>query len=455
MANSVPDMWYNTTLGLLLLLLSGCVAGPDYVPPDLATPAGYQQSEVTNEHADLDWWQGFTDPVLNRLVDTAMSGNLDLGAAQASLAALEAAVRAERSDFWPSVDAFGTAQHETDFTGNRSDSQQLGLTLAFMPDLFGLQRRRLEQAMALHDRQRHNIDDLRRLIASAVATAYVELRRAQARLILLDTSLKLQSQTLEIVRLRNSAGLSPKLDVERAAADLAQTRAQQGNLQRARVEAQNTLAVLSGTYALPPQDLQAEAPDVPAFALGPQIGTPADLLHQRPDLQAAEANLLAATAAIGVETAELYPSLRLPMQLSADAGQGVHLVDHVLGEITAAVDLPLLDAGRRRAEINAAEARAQAALLAYRQALLISVNEVESALAAIRYTSDQRAELARAVTASEGAYAQLDALYREGLTTFIDILDAQRTLISSREAYVETEADLASAYIALYTALGI
>lgn len=444
---------------LLALAATGCTVGPDYQRPQLETPATFRSAPPDPAATDVIWWQGFDDTALNRLIERALADNRDIGIALAGLAATQALVRAERSDLFPVLDGFALSRHETDFDGARGEARQAGLLFTFLPDLFGGQRRRLESARALAEAQGYLVQDVRRLTAAAVALLYVEVRRAEARLALLETSLELQNQTLEIVEARNLAGLSPDLDVQRAAADLAQTRAQRGALETARVQAEGALAALLGstTYevladTLASQDERLHA--IPDYRGGPPVGAPADLLRRRPDLRAAEANLMAATADIGVQRADLYPSFSLPASLTADLGNGMSLADDVVGVITAAVDVPLLDGGRRRAEISAAEQRARAALLSYQQTLIESIHDVETALANIRNRTDQRAELARAVAASEEAYAQLDSLYREGLTTFIDILDAQRTLISSREAFVDSQAQLAGAFIALYSALG-
>lgn len=445
-------------LGLLLAGIAGCTVGPDYQRPPMDTPEAYREVATgPTAEADVIWWHGFQDPALNGLIETALATNRDIAVAMTGLAEAEALIRAERSDLLPGLDAFALSQHRTDFDGARSETNQAGLAFSFVPDLFGGQRRRLESARAYAESQHFTAEDVRRLTAAAVAALYVELRHAEARLMLLETSLELQNQTLAIVEARNLAGLSPDLDVQRASADLAQTAAQRGALQIARVQAENALAALLGDSTLDASAIHRERQanrEIPGFSGGPPVGAPADLLRRRPDLRVAEANLKAAIAAIGVETADLYPAFGLPAELTADIGSGLSLADDMVGVLTAAVDVPLLDGGRRRAEIRAAEQRAQAALLIYQQTLIESISEVETALATIRNRAEQQAELARAVTASEEAYNQLDSLYREGLSTFIDILDAQRTLISSREAYVNSEAQLANAYIDLYTALG-
>jgi multidrug efflux system outer membrane protein len=181
------------------------------------------------------------------------------------------------------------------------------------------------------------------------------------------------------------------------------------------------------------------------------LGVPADLLRQRPDVRQAEAGLVAASELIGAEKADLLPSLRLPGTVSAAGGDGRDVVSLSL---SALVDLPLFDFGRRKLEVKAQEARTKAALTAYRSTLLDAQGEVESALVTAQALRERRAALQTAGERSQSAYNQLEALYREGLAGFIDILDGQRTLIQIREQSVETDADLASTLAQLNSALG-
>mgnify|MGYP001951315984 CR=1 FL=1 len=252
-------------------------------------------------------------------------------------------------------------------------------------------------------------------------------------------------------------GLSADLDVRRAAADLARTRAQRGALELQQTRALNALAVLLGRTPGAPIALleDAGARDSDALQLGYvaeiEIGEPARLIQRRPDLRAAEARLIAATADVGVQAAELYPSLRLPGSVSTDLEDG--LSDGLTASLGAVLDIPLLDFGRREAELTAAEAQAAEAALAYQNVVLGALEEVETGLVAIESVQDRLDDLGVAVAEGERAYDQLNALYREGLASFIDVLDAQRTLIGNREALVDTQADLALAVIELNLAL--
>ena len=287
-----------------------------------------------------------------------------------------------------------------------------------------------------------------------MANQYIALRRSGAAIVLLETSLDLQERTLEIVTARFDAGLSPALDVDRAAADLARTQSQSSLLRANRRSAEYALSVLVGEaprgeyMGLPEEDI------IPNYATGPELGVPTELLRRRPDIRAAEATLVAEIADIGVEQADLYPSLNLPGTISASRTTSNNGLSALTASLGALLDIPIFDAGRRRAEVEIQRAEADAALAEYRAALLTAIRETETALLQIQALNEQKTELEKAVESSQSAFNQLNALYREGLADFINVLDAQRTLISSREAVVAAEANIALAYIDLYTAAG-
>lgn len=439
---------------LIALLLGGCAAGPDPVAPTPGAPERYAAAPAADPGLTRDeaWWAGFESPDLSRLIETGLDQNLTVAAALARLEAAEARIGAARAGLFPAIDGEVSVDAQTEPGGGEVDSAaQGGVLLSWTPDLFGRQRRAIEAARADAASQAALAADLKRLTAAAIASAYLDLARVQARFELLDTSLDLQRQTLRIVEQRFEAGLSAGLDVERARADLARTQAQRGTLAVARAQALNGLAVLTGRTLsgwTPPTPTA-----IPAFDREIAPGVPAGLIRRRPDLRAAEADLAAALARVGVARARLYPQLSLPGAITADLDPADFAGDAVV-QIAAVLDVPLFDAGARRAEISASRAEARAALADYEQALLEAVADVEISLSRIAAVEARRAELARAVEASEAAFAQLDALYREGLATFIDILDAQRTLIDSREAALEADAALAQAVVDLYAALG-
>lgn len=436
-------------------LLAGCATGPDYVPPD-ALPAlapayltEYRPPAGTAER----WWRGFDDPALNAAVERALTGNLTLAAARNRLAAARAAVLAERSDRRPAV----TVQGGVEASGGTGGTAALGGSgnggVLFNPDLNGRLSQEIAAAAARARASEYVVADTRRLIAAAVAQQAIEFRRSEARLGLLNESTDLQRRTLRIVELRFGAGLSANLDVRRAAADLAQTEAQRGLLLLQRAQAARALSVLLGET---PQPLPSvlEAPTIPRFSGGPPTGVPADLLRRRPDVLVAEANLAEAAALVGAEQADLLPSLALSGNLSAGDRLSAGLIGDVFGAIGLILDVPVLDGGRRRAEVAVARAEADARFREYQQTILDALREVENALFAIASYSDRSTKLRDAIAQSEAAFEQSNALYREGLTSLFDVLDAQRQLIGSRQALIDSDAAIAASIIDLHAAIG-
>ncbi len=383
----------------------------------------------------------------------ALERNQSLEAARQRLLAARALVIAEESDFYPDVDLQASLDGTLDDRGALSDAAGLSLGGIWRLDLNGRLSAERAAAVAQADGAAYFVADVRRLIAAGVVSQYIERKRTAARLALLDQSADLQRQTLQIVTLRFEAGLSSNLDVRRAAADLARTLAQRGPLLLARTRAANALSVLTGE---PPAPLEtpSEEENVPRYSKGPETGVPADLVRRRPDLMIAEADVARAAAVVGIERADLAPSFALQGFLSGGAGGIEDLLSNALLTLGSALNLPVLDGGRRRAEVTAAERNLDGALADYRETLLGSLSQVENAFVAIEAAQDRLVELDRAVTESEAAFEQSNALYREGLATLFDVLDVQRQLISSREAVIDARSDLAQAYADLFAAVG-
>lgn len=434
-------------------LLGGCATvAPEPVAPPVFAPASYA-TDLPPSGLEQDWWRGFNDPVLDALIERGLAANLDVEAAADRLRAAEALLRAERSDRLPSLDGAGDAGV---VLGSDNDAlASAGLFGVLDLDLNGRLAAEIRAAAADYAEADYLVADRRRLVAAAIASQYLEYRRSGAQLELVEESTDLQEQTLRIVTLRFEAGLSANLDVRRAAADLAQTRARRGLVAIARANAANALAVLvaeaPGTFAPPPARDETRIPD---YAMGPSAGTPADLLRRRTDILAAEARLVRAAAEIGIERADLLPSLTIPGSLALGDGSLGGLFSDFLVTLGAAIDLPLFDGGRRRAEIEAAEALADARMAEYRAVFLDALGEVENALVGIEAYRQRNAALVEAIEQSETALSQSNALYREGLASLFDVLDAQRQLIASRQSLIDSEAALSSSFVAFHAAVG-
>ena len=442
-----------------MLILSGAlgVAGcasiePDILVPDTSGPVAYA-TDLPPAGLEGEWWRGFDDPVMDALIEQGLAANLDIDAAGDRLGAADALLRAERADRLPSVD--GTVEGGVDLRSDSEITLAAGLFGLFNPDLNGRLAAEIRAAVADYAEADYVLADRRRIVAGAIANQYIEYRRSGAQLALLEESTDLQRQTLRIVQLRFEAGLAANLDVRRAAADLAQTRARQGLIAIARANSANALAALlaepPGAY-VPPSF--GETASIPDYAAGPVAGVPADLLRRRTDILAAEARLAQAAATIGIERADLRPSLTIPGTLAVGDGTLGGLFNDFLFGLGAALDLPLFDGGRRRAEVDAARFEAEARLAEYRATFLDALGEVENALVSIEAYRQRNEALREAIEESETALGQSNALYREGLASLFDVLDAQRQLIASRQSLIDSEAALASSFVAFHVAVG-
>lgn len=449
-------------------LLAGCATvGPDYTPPSPDVPDAYDAPVpplFEDETARGPWWTHFEDPVMDTLITRGLDVNLDINVAMSRLRESRAAARGVVAETGPSLDASGEAgvdaryeRGDDDDDSESGGTARAGLSGAWEIDLFGGLARSREAAWARVARQQALGHEARRLAVSEIATNYVGLRAAERRLALTERALELQRQTLSLVSSRVDSGLAPALDRVRAQSEVASLRADLGPLGTEVDRLRNALAVL---LAEPPGALddllEDDSGEIPSSRTGRAVGVPAELVRRRPDIRAAELQLAVATAEIGIAAAELYPSLTLPGTISvgfSGIGEG-SVVTTVLASLSALVELPLYDGGRRHADVTAAEERLVQATLTYRQTLLEALREVESALAGYQGAWEQRQALEDAVESNRVAYEQSRELYRQGFVNFIDVLDSQRTWNDSLQDLANAERDVSLEVINLYTALG-
>ncbi|MGD9536844.1 MAG: efflux transporter outer membrane subunit [Alphaproteobacteria bacterium] len=462
--------------GLLLALLPACTkVGPEYVPPDPEVPVVYDAplpAPFVGAPAEGPWWRHFGDPVLNTLIAQGLEENLDVRTAASRAREANAVARGVDTRREPRLGVSGGPAFERTFedgngSGNgngrgRDDDDHEGRLSATLLgsweiDVFGGIERSREAAWAEAHRQEALQREARRLTAAEIARTYVQLRGTERLLALTEGSLELQRQTLELVTRRVEAGLAPGLDRVRAEAAVANLEADVGPLRSQADRFRNALAVL---LAVPPGtiDLWLATPDnaIPRAGGGPAIGVPADLLRRRPDIQAAELRIVAATAEVGVAVADLYPRFTLPgtLTLGLTGLTGGGLVGSVVAAISALVDYTIYDAGERDAAVEAAEERVVQATLAYRQTLLNALAEVESALLGYRSLVERRAALSEAVRNNRLAFDQSQELYRRGFVSFIDVLDSQREWNASLQQLASAERDLSIEVVNLFGALG-
>ena len=420
-----------------LAWLSGCAVGPDYQPVEPDAPERFLEApQASAGSADEQrFWAGFEDPMLAGLIQQTLDANRDLRAALARYQRAEALLRGSRAEQLPSVGVSASAaeQHLADVErtppgagDDRVELYQAAAGLSWELDLFG-----------------------------QLATSYFELRGLQQQLLVARSNVDNQRQSLEIVRSRVNAGRGTAFDEVRAIAQLEATRAVIPDLQAAVRGRMFRIAVLTGQNPAalvdelaPPAPLPESLPVIP-------VGSPGEVLRRRPDIRAAERRLAAASARIGVATADLFPSFSLDALIGSVASDSGDLFSAGAESrrVALGVDWTFLDFGRVRSRIDAADADSRAALANYEQTVLLALEETETQL--VRYArSRERSERLGAATDAAGEAAELARTrYRQGFIGFFEVFAAEQELIDTRDALIESRTAETLAMVNIYRAL--
>ncbi len=461
----------------LSLAVCACAVGPSYTRPAVPVPETWSELQAgqvaaADRPAIARWWMAFHDPTLEGLVTRAVDGNLDLKIAAARVMEARAARGIATSRALPQIDAsaaYSRAQRSeavppfnsaagasSPFGARVQDTFEAGFDASWEIDVFGGVRRDVEAAWAQVQAAEEGRRDVLVTAVAEVARNYVELRGAQRRLEILEATLRSQRDTLDLARVRFDAGLGSELDVTRAEGLLDATASQRPELERLARRAIHALDVLLGRE----KGALAAALEAPGAVppLPPEIPSalPSELLSRRPDLRRAERELAAATARIGVATADLFPRFSIVGSFSRRSED--------LGDLTSGasqswalvpgVRWPIFAGGRIRANIRVQEARQEQALLQYEKAVLVAVEEVENALSAYVRERRRQADLGASVGANRRALDLATERYTGGLESFLSVLDAQRSLYAAEDLFVQSQSGSAVDLIAVYKALG-
>jgi NodT family efflux transporter outer membrane factor (OMF) lipoprotein len=449
------------TLALAALLaLASCAVGPNYHPP---TPAELHAPDAW--HAPVpegaavgdfsSWWQQLGDPVLTSLIEDSLAASPDLDLARARLREARARRDLAAAGLLPTVDAAASASASRS-NGSTGEHYDAGFDASWEPDVFGGGRRSIEAANADLASTEASLHDTQVSLAAEVALNYVDVRSLQGRIAIAEENLKRQGETLDLTGWRFQAGLVSQLDVDQARAAREQTRAAIPSLRTSLEAAKNRLAVLLGQAPGAVEDRLAEAAPIPPVPEQVTVAIPADVLRQRPDVRAAERALAAQTARIGVAEAARYPGFRL----SGSLGVGGISLAALTGGSSLAHSLALsvaetiFDGGRLAQQVEIQKAGEQQALASYRSSVLAALEEVENALVSLARTRERQEALRLADESARSAANLARQRYSSGLTDFQTVLDAERTELSTADNLKSTEADLTTALIQLYKALG-
>lgn len=447
--------------------LSACAVGPDYRAPQTTAAAVVHNAQTpafTAESPEAAWWSEFDDGVLDRLVARALDANLDLRVAVGRVGAARAVFGERRYDLAPHVPVEAgysrSDQQQPGLGATRVDAEsaRLGFDASWEIDLFGRVRRSIEAARADLGVQEAGLRDAQVTVAAEVARHYYELRGTQKRLDIARRDLESEKQTLALTQLRFDAGRAAELDVQRSRARLKSVESSIPLLEAAEKQGFHRLAVLLGER---PGTLDGELGPVPTPVYSKRVATGelSDLLRRRPDVRAAERELAAATARVGLATADLFPRVSITGFvgfLSGDVGQLFNTggEDARAWSVSPSIRWAAFDLGSVRARLRASEALSDVAAANYEKAVLAALEDTENRFVAYTAQQARLKSLSEQVEASRRATELASIQYREGVADFLTLLDAQRTQLEAEDAVAQAEAAVNVSVVAIYKALG-
>lgn len=436
---------------LAVMIFGGCTMGPDYERPPVPDPSEYREVFPEGESvANTPWWELFEDTILIDLIHTAIEGNRDLRAAMARISEGRAIVGIVRADLFPRVNysgSGGTGITSEDGAEFESDGA-LSLNASYIVDLWGRVRRgaeAAEQELLATEEAYRNVTIA---LVSGVASAYLLLLDLDNRLRISEQTLVTWRQNQEVVESRFRAGMVAEVDVNQAMIQVFEAEVSVQTFQRLRAQTENALSVLLG---VPPMTITRRdslqpsviPPDLP-------VGLPSELLQRRPDILQAERRLHAQTARIGVAEALRFPQLNLTSDLGAFFNGGT------TGFFDLGANLfgPIYNSGQFKRQIEVEQARTDQLMNAYEQAILTAFREVDDALVAVRTYDAEYQSRRKQVAAAENAAELSWVRYEGGMTSYLEVLDLQRSLFSSQLKASETLQLRLTSMVQLYQALG-
>jgi multidrug efflux system outer membrane protein len=447
-------------------LIGGCMVGPNYHRPAVQTPNAYRDLRESPEaqaqaasFADLPWWQVFQDSVLQDLIRRCLKQNYDLQTATERITQARAQLMVTRSNQYPQLNANGTATDERTDQGFPTKTRYgtYAADVTFQLDLFGQLRRATESARAqlLSTEYAQKTEIL--TLVSDVASDYFALLSLDLQLQITRDTIKTQEDAVKLTQYRLEHGVATKLDVLQAKQVLDTANAQLPELQRQIGLEEDALSILLGDY---PHDVtrglplveQPMPPEVP-------VGLPSSLLARRPDISQAEQNLISANAQIGVAKAAFFPQISLTGTGGGAVGRSTvfsSVINSNIGTWGGAAQLaqPIFTAGRLRGSLRSAESQQRQSLIAYKQAIQLAFRDVSDALIAYQKYYEVRAAQETTVQDLSDSVSTSLKRYRGGITTYLEVLDNQRSLFSAQLTLAQDRGNEYQSLVQLYKALG-
>ena len=458
--------WYGF-IALILISLAACKVGPNYVRPQLTAPQAFRgadeaqvSSDAKNSLGDEQWSAVYQEPELQQLIRKALINNYDVRIAAQHILEQQAQVRIVRSQQFPTVSVGGTGIGATlpSSLGNQISSPlvngSFNLSAAWTPDFWGLYRRQTEAARAQLLAQTWAQRAVRLTLVQQIATLYLEIRALDRQLEITKQTIKVRQDSLDLTKTLESGGSAPLSDVRQAEQLLYAATSQVPQIEQQIQQLENSVSLLMGENPGPiahtdPHALTAPPQDLPT-------GLPSQLLERRPDIQEAEATLIAANAQIGVARAQFFPSL----SISASAGVGGDSLSSIfatsgktiygIGSLTQ----PLFAGGRLRGQLELSEQAKQEMVLNYQKAITQAFRDVSNALIALKKQRANREEQEKLVAAAEDSVRLARLRYQGGSTSYLEVLTTDSNLFAAQLNLVIAEQDEALTLVQLYGALG-
>jgi multidrug efflux system outer membrane protein len=477
-------MRHTWAAALAAWLSTACAVGPSYHRPDVGMPSEWRPASSTADSlrpfydslraarestvaeptvqpdsvANLDWFDLLQDPELRKLVQTAIDQNRDVRIALASIAEFRAQYGATRGLLFPRIDLNGEGGTQQSVFGSfgtsKFDVLRATADLQWEVDFWGRLRRATEAAradlLAREESQRAVILSL----VSDVATAYLELRELDVDLEIAKRTLASNEETLRLARRRFEQGLISELDVRQFESEVASPAARVADFERQIVQKEDQLSVLVGHN---PGAIARGRPLTEALApLAIPSGLPSALLERRPDVRQAEHELHAALARIGVAKGALMPKITLTGEYGTQSETVSNLFKSSteVYQLFGGVSVPIFTGGQVGKQVDAARARADQARYRYEQTVLLALQDVNDALVSVRATRDVATAQERQTSALRAAYRLADRRYENGISNYLDVLDAQRSLFAAELSLAQTQRQQLAAAVQLYKALG-
>jgi outer membrane protein, multidrug efflux system len=471
--------WSRSAAPVLLVVVAACSLAPKYVRPTLDVPDAFKETTASAPEGSWkvaqpaeqsprgEWWTVFSDLTLNDLEHQAADANQDLKSAAARVKEARALNQTTRSERVPAIGAgFGpTLERQSPASQFLPDSQNVSrqtlwrsqVSASYEVDLFGRVSDSVEASNATVAQSEALFRSLQLALQADVAENYFKLRELDAEISVYQGTVGLREQTLDLVQRRYVEGDISELDVSRAKSELATARSDKLSVVRLRAASEHALAVLLGKT---PASFSMKADPLTPLTVDIPPGLPSTLLERRPDIAAAEYAMQAANARIGVAKSAYFPSLFLTGSAGFESATIGDLFNwstraFLLGPLAGtALTIPLFDGGRRKGTLNDARAAYEESASTYRQDVLIAFREVEDSLADLRILKVQIGTQAEAVRASTRAAQLSTAQYSEGAINYLDVIDSQRTVLSSQLSQTQLNGIHMVATVQLIRALG-